>query len=300
MTDPLQQPFSARNRREKHWIEQDFPASARSGLLHLLGDAIDRGFVSGWHTIAKELRRIARANHQNYDPRSVQSIQRARTDAETYLIDLSWERAYDFCERIHSRLAEDAIGGLNGDEVVTTKAEAQLFLAEEIQRLFDEEGIGYEFRDGFVQRRGKRHTVDQIGKAEKTLADFRLAAARKHFSKALRHFRDREKPDLENAVKEAVCAVEAAAKELFPEAKANTLGDFINWATSKEHNIFPKSIGNTLTGLYTFRNSGEGVSHGGTTGGTVTTELCEYVLGIAASQVLLLAGLSKDDEEPPF
>ena len=224
MTSLPLQPFSARNRREGIWIEEDFPSSARTGLLHLLGDAVDQGYVSDWPAIAKEIRRIARADHRKYDRASVQSIREARDDVERYLAELTWDRCYDFCERIHSRLAEDAIGGFNGDEVITTRAHAQLFFTEEIQRLFDEEGVGYEFRDGFVQRRGKRHTVDQIGKAEKTLADLRLGAARKHFSTALRHFRDRERPDLENAVKEAVCAVEAAAKELFPEAKANALG----------------------------------------------------------------------------
>jgi hypothetical protein len=149
-----------------------------------------------------------------------------------------------------------------------------------------------------VQRRGKRHTINQINKAEKALSDQRLEAARKHFSKSLRHFRDREKPDPENTVKEAVCAVEAAAKELFPDAKVATLGDFVKWATGSD--LLPKTIGQTFTGLYAFRNSGEGVSHGATSGGVVTAELSEYVLGMAASQIVLLADLAGGDEEPPF
>lgn len=136
--------------------------------------------------------------------------------------------------------------------------------------------------------------------AEKSLADQRLDSARKHFSKSLRHFRDRKKPDLENAVKEAVCAVEAAAKELFPDANAATLGDFVKWATNNDRLLLPKTIGQTFSGLYGFRNSGEGVSHGATSGGIVTTELSEYVLGVAASQIILLADLARDVEEPPF
>lgn len=169
-----------------------------------------------------------------------------------------------------------------------------------MQRLFEEEGLGYEFRDGLVQRRGKRHTINQINKAELALADLRLEAARKHFSKALRYFRDRDKPDPENAVKEAVCAVEAAAKELFPDAKAATLGDFIKWATGSERCLFPKTLGQTFSGLYAFRNGGEGISHGATSGGAVTTELSEYVLGMAASQIILLADMAGDEEDPPF
>jgi hypothetical protein len=109
-----------------------------------------------------------------------------------------------------------------------------------------------------------------------------------------------KKVDHENTVKEAVCAVEAAAKELFPDAKAKTLGEFVGWATSSERNLFPKTIGNTFVGLYGFRNSGEGVAHGAASGGAVTAELSEYVLGLSASQIIYLADLARSDEEPPF
>ena len=101
-------------------------------------------------------------------------------------------------------------------------------------------------------------------------------------------------------MKEAVCAVESAAKDLYPEAKAATLGDFIKWATGNERKILSKVLGQTFTGLYAFRNSAEGVSHGFTSGDVVTAEVTEYVLAVAASQVLLMADLVKETEEPPF
>jgi hypothetical protein len=132
------------------------------------------------------------------------------------------------------------------------------------------------------------------------LDEQKLNAARMHYSKALRYFHDRKKTDHENAVKEAVCAEEAAAKELFPDAKARTLADFIGWATNNERNLLPKTVGQTFIGLYGFRNSGEGVAHGAASGGAVTAELSEYILGIAASQIVFLADLACSDEEPPF
>ena len=298
-TAPLP-PFSARSRREKDWIEGDFPTSARTGLLHLLSDAVDKRFLSGWYVVAKELGRIARVSPRDYDPSYIPSIEEARFDAENLLHQLDWERIYDFCERLHSKLAKDNVFEENDRAVTITKTQSQLFFAEEIQRLFDEESLGYEFTDGLVQRRGRRHTINQINKTEKALADQKLGAARKHFSKALRHFRDRKKPDHENAVKEAVCAVEAAAKELFPDVKAATLGDFVKWATDGKRDLLPKTIGQTFNGLYAFRNSAEGVSHGATSGGAVTGELAEYVLGMAASQIILLADLARSDDDPPF
>jgi hypothetical protein len=99
--------------------------------------------------------------NENYDPRYIPSMKEAREDTELYLNQIGWDQVYDFCERLHNHLAQDIMY----DEVVTTtKAQAQLFIAEEMQRLFEEENLGYEFRNGFVQRRGKRHTIDQINK----------------------------------------------------------------------------------------------------------------------------------------
>jgi hypothetical protein len=268
-------------------------------IRFLILRAVDKDYLSGWPVVAKELGRIARVNPRDYDPTYLPNIKQARVDAAAYLNRLDWERVYDFCERLYGHLAQGTVYEQNREAVTITKAQSQLFFAEEMQRLFEEESLGYEFRDGLVQRRGKRHTINQINKAEMALADLRLEAARKHFSKALRYFRDREKPDPENAVKEAVCAVEAAAKELFPDAKAATLGDFVKWATG-ERCLVPKTIGQTFSGLYAFRNGGEGVSHGATSGGVVTTELSEYVLGMAASQIILLGDLASSDEEPPF
>lgn len=300
MTTVSSSPFSARNRRERNWIENDFPDSARRGLLHLLTEAVDEGYVSGWRIVARELGRIARIAPREYNERLVNSVREAQIDAETSLNQLHWEKVYDFCERLYSHLTQDVVRWRNDAEVAITREQSQMFFTEEIERLFEEENLGYEFRDGLVQRRGKRHTINQINKAERSLVDHKLDAARMHFSKALRYFHDRKKPDPENTVKEAVCAVEAAAKELFPDAKAKTLGDFVNWVTNGEHNLLPKTIGQTFSGLYGFRNSGEGVSHGAASGGVVTAELAEYVLGMTASQILLLTELARNDEEPPF
>lgn len=218
-TAPLP-PFSARNRREKNWIVEEFPDTARNGLLHVLAEAIEKNYLRDWFVVAKELRRISRVAPADYNETSIQSIRQARHDAETLLNQLDWDRSYDFCERLYSHLTQDICRWHNEEEITFTKVQAQAFFAEEVQRVFEEESLGYEFRDGVVQRQGKRHTINQTNKAERTLADQRLDAARRHFSKALGYFHDRKKVDHENTVKEAVCAVEAAAKELFPDAKA--------------------------------------------------------------------------------
>ncbi len=246
-TVPLS-PFSARNRREKDWIEVGFPSvgpyRASSSVERCGRQELSFRLAGRREGTQKNCQS---RSHRHYSPHRTSDIEAAQHDAEVYLDEVDWPRVYDFCERLHSYLAQDiAVYDGNGEVVTITKAQSQLFFSEEIQRLFEEENLGYEFRNGLVQRRGKRHTIDQINKAEGALAGPKLAAARKHFSKALRHFRDRESPDHENAVKEAVCAVEAAAKELFPDAKAKSLGEFVNWATGSERSLLPKTIGQNI------------------------------------------------------
>jgi hypothetical protein len=92
-------------------------------------------------------------------------------------------------------------------------------------------------------------------------------------------------------VKEAVCATEATARALFPDG-GSTLGEVVKSITGSEIGQLPKAIAKAFDGLYGFRNAGEGVGHGGTTGGAVTKELAEYALAVAASQIVLLVDLA--------
>lgn len=92
-------------------------------------------------------------------------------------------------------------------------------------------------------------------------------------------------------MKEAVCAVEAAARALFPTG-GSTLGEVTKSITGVGPAQLPKPIANTFHGLYGFRSAGDGVGHGGSTGGEVTKELAEYALAVAASQIVLLVDLA--------
>lgn len=222
-------PFSSKISGVNQRIDRDFPSSARMGLLHLLHNLVRRRYVEGWVTLAQELQRIARARPTDYGSYDlVVGMRQAQKDSEAAINQLPWEKSYDFCERLHNHLAQE-VGhyDFNSYEVDMTRGDVQGFIASELQRLFLEEGLAFEFRDGAVQRRGRQHTVERVTRAQVVLGDPRLAGARKHYNKALEFFRDPAEPDYENAVKEAVCSVEAAGKALFPEAKAATLGDLV-------------------------------------------------------------------------
>lgn len=303
MTSSPQPPFSVRVRDQHRQIDADFPPSARSGLLHLLFDLVERRYLPNWIVVARELHRIGRLPVVAYDSSSTSSLQQARTDAEAALESLGWAKIYDFCERLYGHLPEE-IGyedqyGNYTEEIA--RNDMQTYIATELQRLFVEEDLAYEFTEGAVRRRGRKHTVELVAKSQVVLGDVRLLSARKHFDKALRFFRHPTRPDYENAVKEAVCAVEAAGKALFPMAKASTLGDLVKWLGSTTEVSVPKAICQTLTGVYAFRSGGDGVGHGGANGGKATADVCEYLLAVCASQIIYLVGLANSMEvEIPF
>lgn len=302
MTDDVVPPFSSRTKGAHAHIDCDFPQTARIGLLHILHDAMRRRCLNTWQDVAVELQRIARIVPVTYDE-STPGSQSAQSAAQEILTKLPWDKVYDFCERLYGHLAREVVSWVEVDnqQVTMTRRDVQQHLGGEIRRLFIEEGLAFEFADGLVRRRGRRHTVDRISKAEVVLGDLRLDKARKHYEKALRYFRDKAKPDPENAIKEAVCAVEAAAKALFPEITGTTLGEVTKGLTGNKAGELPKAIAQIFVGLYAFRCGGNGVGHGGASGGTATVEIAEFSLAVAASQIILLVDLSNARERDiPF
>lgn len=284
MAERIGPPFSARNRGAHAQIDNDCPETTRIGLLHLIYRLVQRDYVD-WSDVVSELQRIARNRPDSslYNP----------AGAERLLLELRWDKAFDFCERLYSYLAKDVTRyerEIEQTVVDVTRSEVQEYIAREIAQLFLEEHLAFEFSDGFVRRRGRRQTAEQVSRAELVLGDPRLSKALTHFNKALRYFRNVSQPDPENAVKEAVCAVEATARALFPGPA--TLGEVIKSITGSSSGQLPKTIAQTFHGLYGFRSGGDGVGHGGSEGGAVTKELAEYSLAIAASQIVLLVDLA--------
>jgi len=279
-------PFSARNRGAHAQIDNDCPETTRIGLLHLLNRLVEQHYVGDWNDVGRELQRIARVRPEGGKV--------YRDNAEMLLLQLPWDKVFDFCERLYNHLANE-VREYNRQteelEVITPKSEVQEYIASELRGLFLEEHLAFEFSNGLIRRRGRRHTADQVTRAELVLGDPRLSKARAHFNKALRYFRNVSQPDPENVVKEAVCAVEATARTLFPSG-GSTLGDVVKSITGSGLGQLPKPIANTFHGLYGFRSAGEGVGHGGADGGPVTKELAEYALAVAASQIVLLVDLA--------
>lgn len=296
-------PFSVRENGPNVHVDNDFPKTARIGLEHLLFDLVDRRYLGGWVSIVRELQKIGRLSPDDYSGAlSEINERRAREDSSLILSELTWAKVLDFCERLYSHLAT-AKGYYwdNEFQEEIPRDAVQEYIEEELQRLFLEEHLAFDFSKGVVSRRGRKHSIEMVSRAQVVLGDPGLAKARTHYNKALGFFRDRSNPDFENVVKEAVCAVEAAGKVLFPDAGVKTLGELSKWLKTKRQDLVPKQIASIVDGLFSIRSGGEGVSHGETNGMIVTQEVAEYVLSICASQIIYFVDVAKNnDPEVPF
>jgi len=116
-------PFSSRNRGAQPQVDRDFPNDARIGLLHILYQAVEKGFAA-WQPVARELQRISRTTPILYD--TYTEPDSSRSDAERLLMKLPWEKVYDFCERLHGSLAQEVgyTDSFNGYHVTTSRGEA--------------------------------------------------------------------------------------------------------------------------------------------------------------------------------
>jgi hypothetical protein len=264
---------------------------------------VAKEYVGGWIPLDQELRRICRESPVLYDD-SGEDKNKARISVDHLARNAPWDKVLDFIERLHSHLAQEVSrwdSSANDWYLVTPRSAVQEYISEAMTRLLLEENLAFEFGpSGGIWRRGRRHSANMVSRAEVVLGDPRLDEARKHYSKALRYFRNPSNPDLENTVKEAVCAVEATAKSLFPTAKGSTLADVVTSITGSDDGKLPASIAKTFHGLYGFRSGGAGVGHGGAGGGPVTQGIAEYALSLAASQIILLVDLANKDSEIPF
>lgn len=112
MTQLAPAPFSSRHSGQHRQIDGDFPTSARTGLLHLVSDLIEREFVKNWIVVARELHRIGRLPLVSYEATLIESMKKAQIDTKNSIESIDWAKLYDFCERLYSHLANERwLGG---------------------------------------------------------------------------------------------------------------------------------------------------------------------------------------------
>ncbi len=280
----------------KPLIDSNFPESARIALWFVLRRTVELKRSEGWYRIVEELLRLHRVK-KSYEDDEAPDL------SYNILHQLEWTRVYIFCERVYEKLLTEEIDyDYNGNpETVRELEEVRRDFERDINQLLGEESIVYRMKNGEFYRPGRFHSQKISSKAYRILQDPILNDARRHFAKARMFFEKAPEPDFPNAIKEAVSAMEAATKHLFP-TKQKDFEKIIKSIQDANGEAIPPTIINGLLSPYRFRGAGHGIAHGGATGGSVTAAIAEWTLTVVAASIIYLRDIaqSHDVEPPPF
>ncbi|HEV7518705.1 MAG TPA: hypothetical protein VGR07_20605 [Thermoanaerobaculia bacterium] len=269
-------------------VEQDFPESARVALFSLVQDLISKDYIAN-SEVSSELERLAR-------------LWSATPNIKNMLANLPWQKVYIFCERLYGKLLQ-AVRYFDRDSEEWVERvplqEVRSYFEAELNQLLAEENSAYEFREGLFFRPGFLHTQKELAKAQTVLGRKELASARNHFLKARRFFSALPE-DFPNAVKEAVAALEAALKNLFPDLAENDFNKALARLKGVGVGQIPPTIIKGMSALYDFRGAAREVAHGGADGGLVSSEVAELVLSLVASYIVFLVSFrgSRSEGDP--
>lgn len=285
---------------KKAIIANDFPQSARIGLLYIIEDLCKKNYIQNsfsdrekYKAINLEIGRICRL----VNPVEDDSI-------HPEFLKMPWNKVFELIERIYFKLLKCVNEyDMNGNIIceIESITDVRNYYSEEIRTLIFEEHLGFEYKDGIFYRRGYLKTSQSISLVTTTvLSDPILSKSRVHYLKALQFFNSVKTPDYENAIKEAICAVEACLITLF-STNISRAFENIRRIIGSEYNKSPAPIIEALIKIYGYRNSGDGVAHATSQGLKVTEKEAELIIAVTADYITYFYSLlKKEEEEVPF
>ena len=277
-------------------IDGEVPRSARVAVIHVLNRMVDEQRFEGWSILLEQARYAARQLP------GTSYFERAEEVCVELVLDMPWQVFYDYLEQVYGLLVgRPALDQETGAwETVFSIADSQTRFTNQINQVLSEENLCYELRDGEFCRRGRPHTQRALGKASLVLADPRFGKSLRYYRKALGFFNRRPQPDAENCVKEAVCAMEAAAVVLLGKQGCGKFETLIQNAKGTSADSIPPTLAESMLKLWAFRGAAEGVAHGSVDGGIVGACEAEAALSLVAAYITYLNDKFSTPEELPF
>jgi hypothetical protein len=248
---------------------EDVSERARVGLYHLVKHFFEKGYsyLGLYKVLCIALRipadRGIAESYLSWDYLASEAI-------EKLIMNCQWWQFYDICEVLWQGLKH--------------KGEKDS-LSDEINNLFREEQLGFELRDGKVEKIGSGFIDAQIKEARYLLKEPEFKGADEHFEKALKTLNTRPKPDVENCVKDAVSAIESVGRIIVNDEKA-LLGDIIK--DMAKNKTIPKPLDEVIQKIYAYRGDQPGVAHGLVGTSKVTIDEAEFVLAMSAAIIIYL------------
>ncbi len=284
-------------------LHDDIPDTARVGVVGVLRRLVREKYVEDWRLLAEEALHVARTY-----PREFLHEVREKTEREpdteeictTVIIGFEWNQFYTFCERVYKLL--QAQGEWEDEWVETVPlSEVQEWYTDEINELLSEENLAYEFGDGVFQRRGRPQTQKVLQQVATVLADPRHSKVKKLFNKAVDSFQQRPEPDVENCIKDAVCALESCLEVLFGSKASKDFDKVLSKRSGSSEGQIPPPLAKGIKLLRAFRGDATGVAHAAPDGAKVSVVEAELTLSLVGSYITYLNDkFPPEEEEVPF
>ena len=205
------------------------------------------------------------------------------------MVSFRWHEVFDLIEFLFTEVSYYDYDESEREWAVFPNkiGDARYKYTKDINHLLSSENIGWKLKKGWLERQGSELLDrEKIEKVKKLLLNPDFEGPNMQFNKALYFFSRRPKPDLENCLKEAVCALEGLCRILLKD-KNITLGDATNLMVGKK--IIRKPLDKTFHALYGFVSTEPGSRHGAHILSSIDIAEAEFVLYNSAVCMLFLA-----------
>jgi len=202
---------------------------------------------------------------EQYDPPRLASAMRAT------ILEREWYEVYDLLEFLASETP---------DYYQT--------LIDVVNAILENNRAGYRIVAGEVVDITDETELQAI---RDTAAQPAASPVRQHIEKAVQLFADRDNPQYANSIKEAISAVEAAARDVSGKPSA-TLGDALDLIAKQPTSSVHPALLKGWKGIYGFTCDSGGIRHADYQGSVqATPELAHYFLVTCSAMVNLLTAL---------
>jgi hypothetical protein len=245
---------------------EDVPERARTGLYHIVRQFFDNKYAALYNVLCVALRIPVNRHVET----SATPDFRASLEIENLIKDCQWWQFYDMCEVLW--------------QAMKYKNERNV-LSDEINALFREEHLGFELKEGKVEKTGSGFIDARVKEARYLLKEPEFKGADEHFEKALKALNTRPNPDVENCIKDAVAAIESVGRIIVNDEKT-LLSDIIK--EMAKNKVIPKPLDEAIQKVYAYRGDQPGVAHGLVGASKVTIDEAEFVLAMSAAIIIYL------------
>lgn len=259
----------------KGLIHKDVPTTARVALCNLIIECQNslkskyQGYKA-YRSLYFDICKILRVLPSPEEPNISHEEEHYHNKLNELVVTCEWWQFFDICEILFSFF------------IMKHRRDA---FSKRVNILFKEERLGYELRDGKIEKFSSEYIDEKIQETRYLLKEPEFKSADELFEKAIKALNEKPNPDSENCIKDAIATVESVGKIIRKDKKAR-IDNIIKEAIQK--GVIPQHLGEPIIKLYIYRGNESAIAHGGTEPSKVTEDEAEFVLAMSAAIIIYL------------